>query len=345
MIIAVDAMGGDYAPREAVAGAVRSANEDGTQILLVGPNEVVEAEVKRAGGSTGIEIVDAPQVVGMEESAITPIRKKRRSSIRVCAELVRDGRADAMVSAGNTGAALIAAKMIIGTIDGVDRPALAGVFPHMNGWTVLLDVGANIGSRAAHLRQFAIMGHAYAVGMLGIDEPRIGLMSVGEEEGKGTELTREVFRAMEGAAALNFIGNVEGRDVFNGTVDVIVCDGFVGNVVLKSAESLVTFLAAIAREELRNSWRARLGALLAKPAFGALRRRIDYRERGAAPLLGLKAGCFIGHGHSDARTIQNSIRRAVEFTSAGLHVKIRDEVAELHAQEDRLLGSATEEAS
>ena len=344
MIIAVDAMGGDYAPREAVLGAVRAANEDGTKVLLVGRTEEIERELAQAGGASGVEVVEAPEVVAMDEPAITPIRKKRKSSIRICAQLVRDGQANAMVSAGNTGAVLIAAKMVIGTINGVDRPALAGVFPNPNGWTVLLDVGANVDSRSSHLRQFAIMGHAYAVEMLGIERPRVGLMSVGEEEGKGTGLTREVFRAMEGAA-LNFVGNVEGRDLFGGTVDVIVCDGFVGNVVLKSAESLVSYLGAMMREEFGKTWRTRLGALFARSAFSSLRRRIDYREQGAAPLLGLKGGCFIGHGSSDARAVQNSIRRAVEFTAADLHVKIREEVAELHTQEDRLLGAVTEETS
>ena len=356
MIIAVDAMGGDHAPREAVRGSVRAAAEDATRIALVGRAAEVERELEAALAELGeeeprdevadrIEIVDAPEVVEMDDPPITPIRKKRRSSIRVCAETVRDGNADAMVTAGNTGAGLIAAKMIIGTIEGVDRPALAGIFPHESGgYTVLLDVGANVDSKPAHLRQFAVMGHAYAVGILGLERPRIGLMSYGEEESKGTELTRQVFAAMKDAA-LNFVGNVEGGDLFNGSVDVIVCDGFVGNVVLKSSEALFNLVRTLLRDELEGSLRTQVGSLLARPAFDGVRRRLDYREFGAAPLLGVERGCFIAHGRSDHRAIHSAIRRAAEFTAAELHVKIRDEVAELHAEEGRVLGSSSQEAS
>lgn len=337
MKIAVDAMGGDFAPRAAVEGAWRAAAEDGTELLLAGDRGVIEGELARLGGAeAAIEVVDAPDVVGMDEPPTTSIRRKRRSSVRVCAELVRDGRAQAMVTAGNTGAAMIAAKLVIGTVSGVDRPALAAVFPTRNGRTVVLDVGANIDSKPAQLRQFAVMGHAYAQSLLGTEAPRVGLMSIGEEESKGTDLTREVFREMEGSG-LNFVGNVEGRNVFDGTVDVIVCDGFVGNVILKSAESLATLLSSMLREELRRSWRTRLGYLMARPAFDALRRRTDYREHGAAPLLGVRGGCFIGHGRSNPKAIRSSIRGAVEFCRANLDQTIREKVAELHLQEKRLL--------
>ncbi len=238
MRIAVDAMGGDFAPQSPVQGAFQAAVEDGTSILLVGDRARLEAELAKLGDHGGrIEIVHAEEVVGMDEPAITPIRKKRRSSIRLCAELVKEGRAQAMVTAGNTGAAMIVAKMVIGTIAGVDRPALAAVLPNQTGRTVLLDVGANVDTKPQHLREFAVMGHFYAQEVLGTASPRIGLMSIGEEEGKGTDLTREVFKVLK-RTGLNFVGNVEGRDVFNGSVDVIVCDGFVGNVVLKSAEAL-----------------------------------------------------------------------------------------------------------
>lgn len=347
MRIAVDAMGGDHAPRAAVQGAFLAAARDGTSILLVGDRGRIEAELRRLGGpgeaAGRIEVVHAEEVVGMDESAITPIRKKRRSSIRLCAELVKDGEARAMVTAGNTGAAMIAAKMVIGTIPGVDRPALAAVLPNPKGRTVLLDVGANVDTKPAHLRQFAVMGHFYAQEVIGTSAPRIGLMSIGEEESKGTDLTREVFRVLK-KTGLNFIGNVEGRDVFNGAADVIVCDGFVGNVVLKSAESLAELFGTLLRAELGRGLRTKLGYLLAKPAFTAFRSRTDYSEYGAAPLLGIQGGCFIGHGRSNSRAVRNAIRRAVEFAAADLHVKIRDKVAELHSQEARLLGEIQGEA-
>jgi glycerol-3-phosphate acyltransferase PlsX len=352
MPIAVDAMGGDFAPRQAVEGAVRAAFEDGAAILLVGDKSRVEAELARlpayaklgqADGPRGgaaspgrIEVVHAEEVVGMDEPAITPIRRKRRSSIRICAELVKSGQAQAMFTAGNTGAAMITAKMIIGMVPGVDRPALAAVFPNPNGYTVVLDVGANVDSKPEHLREFAVMGHFYAQEVIGTPSPRIGLMSIGEEEGKGTDLTREVFKALK-ATGLNFVGNVEGRDVFKGSVDVIVCDGFVGNVMLKSAEALAELIFRMLREELGRSPRAKLGYLLAKPAFARFRQRTDYSEYGAAPLLGVNGGCFIGHGRSNARAVQSAIRRAVEFSTAQLDKKIGEKLAELHRQESRLL--------
>lgn len=345
MLIAVDAMGGDHAPREVVEGAWRAASADGVRVALVGDEARVRGELDRHGGvgrlarNGFLEIVHAAEVVGMDEPAISPIRQKRRSSIRLCAELVREGRAQAMVTAGNTGAAMIVAKLVVGTLPGVDRPALAAVLPNATGRTVLLDVGANVDSRPAHLRQFAVMGHFYAQEVIGTPSPRIGLMSIGGEEGKGTEVTREVFRVLK-TTGLNFVGNVEGNDVFNGSTDVVVCDGFVGNVILKSAESLAQVLGRMLREELSELPRTRLGYLMAKPAFDNLRRRTDYREYGAAPLLGVEAGCFIGHGRSNARAVHNSIRRAVEFVSADLAAKIRDKVEVLHSEEERLLGKA-----
>src|SRR3982751_633203 len=342
MPIAVDAMGGDFAPQSAVEGAFRAAREDGSSILLVGDRARVEAELRRLGSPEGrIEVVHAEEVVGMDEPAITPIRKKRRSSLRICAELVQEGRAQAMVTAGNTGAAMIAAKMVIGTVSGVDRPALAAVLPNRQGRTVLLDVGANVDSKPVPLREFAVMGHFYAQEVIGTPSPRIGLLSIGEEEGKGTDLTREVFKGLK-TTGLNFVGNVEGGDLFDGSVDVIVCDGFVGNVVLKSAEGLAEFILRMLREEISASPRGKLGYQLAKPAFDRFRERTDYSEYGAAPLLGLNGGCFIGHGRSNARAIQNAIRRAVEFSNARLDRKISNKIAELHSQEERLLGNRQE---
>jgi glycerol-3-phosphate acyltransferase PlsX len=337
MHIAVDAMGGDHAPRAVVLGALEATVSEGVSILLVGDQGAIEGEVRGLGRRRKhLEIIHADEVVAMDEPATTPIRRKRRSSIRVCCELVRDGRAQAMVSFGNTGAALTAAKMVIGTIRGVDRPALAAVFPNRRDRTVVLDVGANVQTKPAQLRQFAVMGHFYAREVLGKKAPRIGLLSIGEEEAKGTRATRRGFKVLQ-ETGLNFAGNVEGRDVFEGTVDVVVCDGFVGNVLLKGAESLAQLMAGMLAQELKRSWRTRLGYLLVRPALDNLRRRTDYRETGAVPLLGLEGGCFVGHGRSEVKAIRSAIRQAVDFCSAGLHDKIRSKVAELHEQEGRLL--------
>lgn len=338
MRIAVDAMGGDYAPRTAVEGALLAARLGRVEIVLVGPRKRLEAELTRCGGAAeeAISIEHTDEMVAMEEPAVAVV-KKRGASVRVCARLVREGRARAMVTAGHTGAAMIAAKTVIGSIPGVDRPALAAVFPNRRGRTVVLDVGANINVKVAQLRQFAVMGHFYAQEIVGMPSPRVGLMSVGEEEGKGTDLTREVFKVLQ-KTGLNFIGNVEGRDVFRGTVDVIVCDGFVGNVMLKSCESLGGYATSLLRNTLRSSLRSRLGALLARPALMEFRRRVDWSEYGAAPLLGVKGGCFIGHGNSGAKAVMNAIRRAEEFSRAELHTKIEEKVAELHTQELRFLG-------
>jgi phosphate acyltransferase len=341
MPIAVDAMGGDFAPQSAVEGAVRAAADDHAEVLLVGDRPRLEAELARHPEAARLDgrigIVHAEEVVGMDEPAITPIRKKRRSSVRICAELVKDRRAEAMVTAGNTGAAMIAAKMVIGTLPGVDRPALAAVFPNPRGHTVVLDVGANVDSKPEHLCEFAVMGHFYAQEVIHTPSPRIGLMSIGEEEGKGTDLTREVFKVLK-TTGLNFVGNVEGRDVFNGAVDVIVCDGFVGNVLLKSAEALAELMSRMLREELARSGRTKVGYLLSKPAFDRFRQRVDYTEYGAAPLLGIRGGCFIGHGRSNARAIQSAIRRAVEFANAKLDRRIGEKLAELHSHEHELRG-------
>jgi phosphate acyltransferase len=336
MPIAVDAMGGDFAPPSAVEGAFRAAAEDGCSILLVGDRTRLEPELRKHGRSAGgrIEVVHAEEVVGMDEPAITPIRKKRRSSLRLCAELVKEGQAQAMVTAGNTGAAMAAAKMVIGTVAGVDRPALAAVLPNARGRTVLLDVGANVDSKPVHLREFAVMGHFYAQEVMGTPAPRVGLMSIGEEEGKGTDLTREAYRLLK-STGLNFVGNVEGRDVFSGRVDVIVCDGFVGNAVLKSAEALAEMIRRMLREEIARAPAGKLGYLFAKGAFERFRERTDYTEYGGAPLLGINGGCFIGHGRSNARAMHNAIRRAVEFSNAHLDGRIRDKIAELRRLEER----------
>src|SRR5690349_9179609 len=281
--IALDAMGGDHAPDEIVKGAVLAADEYPTvEILLVGREEVLR---EKLGGSIPprIEIVDAREVVDMTDTALAPLRRKRNSSIRVCANLVAEGKAAAMVSAGHTGAAMTSAYKVIGTIDGVSRPALAAVVPSTKGHTVLLDVGANVDSKPAYLREFAVMGHFYAQMLFGVEAPRVGLLSIGEEEGKGNELTKETFRVLK-EAGLNFMGNAEGRDIYNGNADVIVCDGFIGNVVLKASESLAEMMRTLIREEITSTFTRKMGALLAKGAFDDVKKRTDYAEYGGAPL-------------------------------------------------------------
>jgi glycerol-3-phosphate acyltransferase PlsX len=330
MPIAVDAMGGDFAPRAAVQGAFLAAVEDGVEVLLVGDRERVGPELDRIGVSRDrLEIVHAEETVGMDEAA-TVVRRKRRSSVAVCAQLVRDGKASAMVTTGNTGAAMVAAKLIIGALAGVDRPALAAVFPNRRGRTVVLDVGANVDSRPEHLCQFAVMGHFYAQEIIGTTRPRIGLLSIGEEYQKGNETTRDAHRALA-ALGLNFVGNVEGRDVFNGRADVVVCDGFVGNVLLKSSEAMAELVVGMVREELLRTGRTRFGGWLARPAFANFKRRTDYTETGAVPLLGVAGGCFIGHGRSNAKALRNAILSAAESSAADLTGKIRDKLAEVSA--------------
>src|SRR5712691_4725991 len=332
--IALDAMGGDHAPDEIIKGALLAAREYPIDILLVGKKEIL-AEKLRAfgdGSASRIEIVDAREVVEMDDTALAPIRKKRNYSIRVCANLVKEGRAAAMVSAGHTGAAMTSAYMVLGTIEGVSRPALAAILPNAKDHTVLLDVGANVDSKPAYLREFAVMGHFYAQMVLGMDEPRVGLLSIGEEEGKGNELTKETFRVLK-ETGLNFIGNAEGRDVFNGNCDVVVCDGFIGNVVLKAGEALGEMVNRTLKAEVTKSPIRRAGALILKRAFDDLKKKMDYSEYGGAPLLGVNGGCIVCHGRSNAKAIKNAIRVARDFAVNEMDIKIRDKISELHTRE------------
>ncbi|HYC88898.1 MAG TPA: phosphate acyltransferase PlsX [Thermoanaerobaculia bacterium] len=332
--IALDAMGGDHAPGEIVKGALLAAEEyPNVEILLVGREEVLR-ETLGTVLPPRLSIVDAREVVDMTDTALAPLRRKRNSSIRVCANLVAEGKADAMVSAGHTGAAMTSAYKVLGTIEGVSRPALAAVLPSQAkaGYTVLLDVGANVDTKPAYLREFAVMGHFYAQMIFGVAEPRVGLMSIGEEEGKGNELTKETFRVLK-ETGLNFMGNAEGRDVFNGNMDVIVCDGFIGNVVLKASESLAEMMGKLIREELTRSSTRKIGAMLAKGAFAAIKKRTDYSEYGGAPLLGVNGGCIISHGRSSAKAIKNAIRVARNFSMNRIDVKIREKISDLHSRE------------
>ena len=323
MKIAVDAMGGDYGPAVVVEGAVAASREFGTPVMLVGDRASIEREVARlAAQELGVEIHHASQVVGMAESPSQALRRKRDSSLRVAAQLVRDGKAAAFVSAGNTGAAMAIAMFVIGVLPGVDRPAIAAVVPNQRRFTILLDAGANTDPKPSHLLQFAVMGHVYARDILGFDNPRVGLLSVGEEEGKGNELTKEAYELLKGSS-LNFIGNVEGRDIYNGHCDVVVTDGFTGNVALKISESLVETLGSMIKEELMRDFRSRLGAALAQAAFQRFRRRVDYTEMGGAPLLGIDGAAIICHGSSPVKAIKNAVRIAGEWARAGVNEHIK----------------------
>ena len=327
MRIAVDAMGGDAGPAVTVEGAVAAARELGLEVVLVGDRTILERELARHRVD-GLPLVvrHASQVVEMGEPPSQALRRKRDSSLRVAAELVRGGEAAAFVSAGNTGAAMAIAMFTLGVLPGVDRPAIAVVLPNLTGRTVLLDVGANVDPKPWHLVQYAFMGHVYARDILGVRTPRVGLLSVGEEEGKGNELVREVFKALEGAP-INFVGNVEGRDIFNGQTDVVVTDGFTGNVALKVSESLADMLLHLIREELTRTVPARLGALLARPAFRRFWQRVDYNELGGAPLLGINGACIICHGASPARAVRNAIRIAADWVKTEVNAHIRAALA------------------
>lgn len=320
--IAVDAMGGDFAPRNVVQGAIAARREFGFSLALVGR----EAELHRELGqdASGIEIVDAPEVVAMDEPALSPIRKKKQSSIRIAAEMVKEGRAAGFVSAGNTGASMATAKLIWGCLEGVDRPGLATVLPTATGVSVLLDAGANVECRPEHLVQFAVMGHVYAKAVLEIANPRVGLLSIGEEDLKGNELTREAHRVLKESLLINFIGNVEGRHVFNGDADVIVTDGFTGNVALKVSEAVAEALGLMIRQEMTRTVFSRLAAFTSRSALARFRKRVDYREYGGAPLLGLNAVAIICHGRSSSKAVKNAIRVAHDFISRGSNERINE---------------------
>jgi glycerol-3-phosphate acyltransferase PlsX len=323
MKIAVDAMGGDHGPAVVVEGAVAAVREFGVSAILVGDRQAIEVETQRLGAQAlGIEIRHTSEVVGMAESPSLALRRKRDSSLRVSAELVRDGKAAAFVSAGNTGAAMAISMFVIGVLRGIDRPAIAAVLPGLRGFTVLIDAGANVAPKAWHLFQFAIMGHVYARDILGLERPRVGLLSVGEEEGKGNDLTRETYDLLK-ESQLNFIGNIEGRDVYNGSCDVIVTDGFTGNVALKISESLAEMVGAMIKEELARDLRSKVGAALAVPAFGRFKKRVDYTEMGGAPLLGIDGAAIICHGASPVKAIKNAVRVAAEWAKAGLNEHIK----------------------
>ena len=332
-VIALDAMGSDRAPKPEIEGAIQAARQYGVQVILVGREPAIRAELERHPAAAGLplEIVHASEVVGMDEKAVQAARAKRDSSIRVGVRLVRDGRAAGFVTAGNTGAAMATAKMVLGAIPGVDRPALAAVFPTAIGTAAsLLDVGANVDCKPQNLAQFAVMGEIYFRSMFGTRRPRVGLLSIGEEESKGNELTRDAFQLLK-QLPLNFVGNVEGRDLYNGQVDVIVADGFVGNVALKTSEGVANLVRAMLKETLKATITRQVGYLLSRSAFADFKKRLDHTEYGGAPLLGVKGVCFITHGSSNANAIKNAIRVAAEFAEHQINDAIEKELAAIRA--------------
>src|SRR5208282_2624480 len=309
-VIALDAMGSDRRPKPEIEGAIQAARHYDVHVLLVGPEPALRAELARYPSAAGlpIDVVHASEVIGMEDKAVQAVRAKRDSTLRVGLRLVRDGRASGFITAGNTGAAMATAKMVLGAIPGVDRPALAAVFPTAIGTAAeLLDVGANVDCKPHNLEQFAVMGEIYYRSMFGTRRPRVGLLSIGEEENKGNELTREAFPLLK-QLPINFIGNVEGRDIYNGNADVVVCDGFVGNVALKTSEGLARLVRDLLRQSLNSTVTAQVGALLSRTAFNDFKKRLDYSEYGGAPLLGLRGVCIVNHGSSNDRAIYNGIR-------------------------------------
>jgi phosphate acyltransferase len=326
--VAVDAMGGDFAPVQIVEGALAATRHFDLGVLLVGGAEAIERELapRIDVDRSRVRVVDAPDVVAMDESPAAALRRKPRTSIRVAAEAVARGEASALFSAGHTGATVMAAHAAFGLLQGVDRPALAASIPTRSRPAVLLDVGASVECRPQHLLQFAAMGGVFARVVLDVASPRIGLLSIGEEETKGNELTREAHRLLK-TAPVAFIGNVEARRVFLGDADVIVCDGFTGNVVLKISEGVVEMMEQLLQEELSSTFAMRVGSMLTQRARRHFRRRVDYSEYGGAPLLGVAGIAIVGHGRSSAKAVRNAVALAYRFASGRFIERVQQEIA------------------
>lgn len=331
--IVLDAMGSDKSPDPEIRGAILACRHLDVRVHLVGPEDLLRPKLREGlrqhsgGKRLPIFIVQASEWISMEDKAAQAVRSKRDSSMRVGLKMVREGRAAGFITAGNTGAAMATAKMVLGSLAGVDRPALATVLPTTTGGPcVLLDVGANVDCDPENLVQFAVMGHMYAKNVLQVANPRVGLLSIGEEDSKGNSQTRDTLPLLR-TLGLNFLGNVEGRDLYNGAADVIVCDGFVGNVALKTSEGLAKLVRSSLRESLKSTVTSQVGALLSKKAFDAFKKRLDYSEYGGAPLLGVRGVCIVGHGSSNERAIMNGIRVAAEFAAADVNVGIEAALA------------------
>lgn len=328
MRVAVDAMGGDNAPVIEVEGAVAACREFGISVTLVGDRERLEAELlKHSVNGLDIDIFHASEVVGMHDSASDAVRKKRDSSVRLAFELVKNGKVCAAVSAGNSGATMAAGMFVLKRIKGIERPAIAQIFPTLKGQTLVLDVGGNVDCKPLHLVQFAILGEVYARYAMGIDSPRIGLLSNGEEDSKGNDLTRETNIILK-KTSLNYNGYIEGRDIFSGAVDVVVCDGFVGNVVLKLSEGLADAAGRMLKGEIVKSWVSKIGYFFVRSAFTRFRKIVDYAEYGGAPLLGINGVGMICHGGSNVKAIKNAIRFAHEYAKSGVTEHVSEKLSE-----------------
>jgi glycerol-3-phosphate acyltransferase PlsX len=327
MRIAVDAMGGDFGPKVNVEGALRAAEDFDVEVLLVGAEDVIRMEISpQAGSRAKVNIINAPDAIGMGEGKFA-FRRRQKSSIRIGTQLVKDGKADAFVSMGNTAAVVAISQSILGPLRGVEKPALSLLVPSLRGPTLLVDVGASVNCRPRDLVQFALMGRVFLESVLGRMNPRIGLMSIGEEKSKGNDLTRKVFQMLQ-ESSLNFIGNVEGQDLFSGKADIIVSDGFTGNVAIKASEGIVETILHIARTEIMKNLFAKIGFLLMKSHLKKVYKKVDYSEYGGAHLLGVNGVCIIGHGRSNSHAVRNAIRLAKEFVVNRVQEKIQDEIAQ-----------------
>ncbi|MEA5462672.1 phosphate acyltransferase PlsX [Leptothoe sp. PORK10 BA2] len=331
--IAVDAMGGDYAPAEIVAGAIRAREELGVEILLVGDPDKIRACVADPDSLSRVEIVPAEGTIEMHEEPLSALRKKRKASINVAMDMVKQGRADAVVSAGHSGAAMASALLRLGRIKGIDRPAIGAVFPTLVAGkpVLILDVGANVDCRPKFLEQFALMGSVYSEYAFGADNPRVGLLNIGEEASKGNDVAVQVHQTLSESAVINFVGNAEGRDVLSGNFDVIVCDGFVGNVLLKFAEAVGEAAMNILREELPRGILGKLGVLILKGNLKRIKQRLDHAEHGGALLLGVNGVAVISHGSSNAPSIFNAIRQSKEAVDNGVIGHIQDQYQKVAA--------------
>jgi glycerol-3-phosphate acyltransferase PlsX len=321
-------MGGDHAPAAVVEGAMEALGEfDGLELVLAGDERALRRELSpKRYPAERVRIIHAPEVVGMDEPALQAIRKKKNSSIRKCFDLVKSGEGDSVVTAGHSGVAMALALLVLGTSKGVDRPAIATVMPTLKKPFVLIDAGANVDCTPRNLLQFALMADSYAKHIFNRPEPKVALLSIGEEATKGNELTREAFKLLEGSG-VNFIGNIEGKDIFQGAADVVVCDGFVGNIVLKTSEGLAEVLVKMLKREIASEAMGRVGYLFIKSALRGFKRKTDYDEFGGAPLLGVNGTCIISHGRSTAKAIKNAIRVASEFSRKQVFRLIEEELA------------------
>src|SRR6266849_946100 len=330
MKIALDAMGGDHAPASEVEGAALAVREYGVAIVLVGDETLLTAELRRQGVEAlpGLTVHHASQRVEMHEQPSQVVRRKRDSSIWVGTELVKKDEAVAIISAGNTGATVVTAFFLLGVLKGVERPAIATLLPTLTGHTILLDVGATVDCTPSQLTQFALMGHEYAQHVFNRAHPTIGLLSIGEEDTKGNEVTKETFKQLK-ESPLNFVGNVEGRDIFTGAADVVVCDGFIGNVALKITEGVAEAMKKMLLKEIAaGTLLSRIGYAVLRPAFGRYKRRMDYAEFGGACLLGVNGICIIGHGRSSGRAVKNAIRVAKEIFDGRVNEHIQLDIEE-----------------